>query len=73
MIIEVTVHPRAKHGKVEKRGNKFHVYVTAPAEDGKANVACGRVLAEFLNVKDYHLTLHKGRTSKNKLFSFNEI
>ena len=43
------------------------VYVKAPPENNKANEAVLRVLAKHLNQPVSHLSVLKGKTSRNKL------
>jgi len=43
------------------------VYVTAPADNGKANEAMIRLLAKHYNLAPSRLTLVRGHTNRNKL------
>lgn len=44
------------------------VEVAAPPEDGRANEACGKFLAEGLGVPARQVVLRSGATSRNKVF-----
>lgn len=47
------------------------VYVTAPADKGKANEAMLRLLAAHLDVAPSRLSILRGHTSRNKLVAVN--
>jgi zinc protease len=65
--IEVRVVPRAGRDEVKEDGEKLKIYLTAPAEDGRANQALIRVLAEHLGVKKSMIIIKKGLRSRQKL------
>ena len=69
MQIAVIVHPNSKQSKVEKDLiGTWHVYVTAPPLEGKANKAVIETLADFLKIKKNEVILLRGAKSKNKVF-----
>jgi uncharacterized protein (TIGR00251 family) len=73
MLVEVTVHPNSKKPKVEKNLlNQLHIYVNAPAREGKANKAVLEVLSRIYKVPKTRVILVKGTTSKIKVFSVNK-
>lgn len=69
MKISVTAHPNTKKPRVEKDllGN-FHVYVSAPPLEGKANSAIIESLAEYFQVKKNQVLLVSGFKIKLKTF-----
>lgn len=69
MNIEVKVVPNARKAMVEKEGNKYKVYVNAPAVDGKANKALIEILSEYFKVKKNRIEILRGETSRMKVIS----
>lgn len=67
MILQVRVVPNAKQEKIFEEGDRFKVYLTAPAEQGKANKALIRLLAKYFNVKKSQVQIIKGDKSRNKV------
>ena len=66
--LNVKVVPGASRDRVAGRyGDGVKVQVAAPPEDGKANRAVLRVLAEFLGVKADRLRVIRGRTQPRKV------
>src|SRR5450830_1546035 len=65
--IEVRVIPRAGRNEVKENGEQLKVYLTAPAEDGRANQALIKVLAEHLGVKKSMVIIKKGLRSRQKV------
>ncbi|MHA6324567.1 DUF167 domain-containing protein [Roseivivax sp. CAU 1753] len=67
--IAVRVTPKAAMSRiVVTEDADIRVYVTAPAEDGKANAAATRLLAKALGVAKSRLTLVLGTMSRDKVF-----
>ena len=66
-VIEVKIVPNARKTSVEKEGEKYKVYVTAPPVDGKANKALIEVLSEYFNIKKSSFEIIRGETGRNKL------
>lgn len=62
------VTPRARRNTIVLSGGVIRVHVTAVPEDGKANEAVTRLLAEALGVARGRLVLLRGATSRDKLF-----
>lgn len=62
------VTPRARKTGIEKDGATIKVAVSAPPEDGRANLAVAESLAHALGVAKSRLTLLRGATSRDKLF-----
>ncbi len=64
----VKVHPRAKKNAIAgELGDALKVCLTAPPVEGKANEACIRFFAEFLQVPRSSVTIAAGETSRNKV------
>jgi uncharacterized protein YggU (UPF0235/DUF167 family) len=67
MRIEVRVHPRARHRRLEWDGRIAGVWVTEPAADGRANRAVLAAVARWLRVAPSGLRLVAGSRSRTKL------
>lgn len=63
------VTPGAKQRHIERRGEVWHVWVTEPPENGRANDRVRRLLADELDVPLSSLTLIRGAGSRTKVFS----
>jgi uncharacterized protein len=68
--VTVRVTPNAATNRIQAQqvDNSWviRVYVTAIAEDGKANDAVIKLLAKALNIPKSSLTITRGLTSRNK-------
>lgn len=74
VVVAVRVRPGASRTRVggcqqTARGPALVVAVTAPAADGRATEAARRALAEALAVRPAAVALHRGATSRDKLFT----
>jgi len=68
--IALRVAPGAPHAKVVGRhGTAWKLRVTAPPEDGKANEAVLRLLAETLGLPRRHITIVSGHGARDKVVS----
>jgi uncharacterized protein (TIGR00251 family) len=70
-IVRVKVTPKAKQARIvaEDDGEPLlKVYVTVAPEDGKANRAVQRALAEHFSVARTKVKLISGQTSRDKRF-----
>ncbi|MCA2014004.1 DUF167 domain-containing protein [Cereibacter sphaeroides] len=65
--LAVRATPRAKRDAVED-GDPIRVWVTAPADQGRANEAVRKLLAKAMGVAPTRLTLLRGQTARDKLF-----
>lgn len=72
MKIEVRVVPRASRIRVKEENGALKVYLTRPAVDGQANEQLIEVLADFLKVKKYHISIVRGHTSRNKTINLED-
>lgn len=72
MKINVKVVPRASRTAVKEEHGIFKIYLTRPAVDGQANQQLIEVLAEFLKVKKYRLSIFRGQNSRNKVIELED-
>lgn len=63
------VHANSKNPRVEKRGEDLHIFVKAPAKEGKANTEALRTLADYFGINKSSAKIVKGAKSKQKLFN----
>ena len=69
MLVKVIAHPNAKRPRIDKDLlGDLHVYVNAPALEGKANKAIIDSLANYFTVKKNKVVLIFGSKSKRKVF-----
>jgi len=72
MKINLKVYPNAKKNKIiEKAENVFECYIKAKPEQGKANQAIIKLLADFFDISEKNIKLIKGFKNKNKTFDIN--
>ena len=72
--LKVRVQPRAGRDDVEVvEGERLRVWVTAPAEAGKANEALVALLARRLRVSKGSVTIVRGHRSRDKLVDVNGL
>jgi uncharacterized protein (TIGR00251 family) len=65
---QVKVHPRARRSAITGAvGDALKLALTAPPVEGRANEACVKFLAEFLNVPRSSVTIAAGESSRQKL------
>ncbi len=68
MKIFITIKPNAKADSVEKlEENRYRVTVKAPPDEGRANEALVRCLAEYFDLPKSRVSLLSGFKSKNKV------
>jgi uncharacterized protein (TIGR00251 family) len=67
-LLQVRVIPRAKRDEVGgERAGRLLVRTTAPAVDGKANVAVRKQIAEHLGVPVRRVEIESGHRSRDKI------
>lgn len=66
MIINIKVIPRAKRALV-KDGDPLRVYVNQPPEDGRANDAVIKLLAEHFKIPKSKIKIIKGEKNRDKI------
>ena len=68
MKIFVTVKPKAKIARVkETDATHFEVWVKEPAENGKANDALVRAMAEYMDIPRSKIQILRGMASRKKI------
>ena len=65
--LAVRATPRAKRDALED-GDPIRIWVTAPADQGRANEAVRKLLAKALGVAPTRLSLLRGQSARDKLF-----
>ena len=68
----MVVKAGARHQRIEKKGEVFHVSVNASPEAGKANEAVLRMLGEHLGVAPSRLRIVFGHKLKRKLIEIQD-
>ena len=69
MKISIIAHPNSRKPRIEEDLlGTLHVYVSAPALEGKANRAVIEALADYFNVKKSSVLFIAGTKSKIKTF-----
>jgi hypothetical protein len=67
--ISVRVKPNAKQEKTEKIGERdFSVWVKEKPQEGKANRAVIKALAEYFGIPQADVVLLRGQTAREKCF-----
>ena len=69
VTIELRAQPRARRTALTCSGGAFKAQVTAPAEDGKANVAVIELLAAAWKLPKSAFAVTRGATSRDKIIS----
>ncbi len=67
MILEVRVIPQAKKNLIKKENGLIKVYLTKPAQDGRANAQLIEFLSKQLKIKKYQVRIVKGEASRHKV------
>jgi uncharacterized protein (TIGR00251 family) len=67
MILEIRVIPQAKRNLIKKENGLIKVYLTKPAQDGRANAQLIEFLSKQLKIKKYQVRIVKGETSRHKV------
>lgn len=67
MLLNLKIVPNAKAEKLVKEADRYKVYVTAPAVDGKANQRLVEFLAGHFKVRKTAVTILRGQTSRLKV------
>jgi uncharacterized protein (TIGR00251 family) len=72
MKISARVKPNAKQDKIERvNESHFLIRVKEKPQEGKANRAVIKALAEYFEVPQSRIVLLKGQSSKEKIFEIN--
>ncbi|MBI5244965.1 MAG: DUF167 domain-containing protein [Elusimicrobia bacterium] len=68
MLIKLRVHPGAKTEEIRRKApDLFEIFVRAPAEEGRANAACLRLLGRELGIQPGRIRIVKGGKSPSKI------
>jgi uncharacterized protein len=73
MRIRVRAHPGASRERVQWEGETLHVWVTARAVEGEANLALVRAIARGLGVRRSAVALVGGERGRDKLVEVDEV
>lgn len=66
-IFNVRVNTHAKQNKVVDEDGVLRVYTTTAPENGRANDAVVKLLADYLDVPKSRIKIAKGLTGRNKV------
>jgi len=58
-ILQIQAHTASKKPRIEKRGDILHVYTSAKAIEGQANIAIAEELAKYFKVSKSSVNLCK--------------
>lgn len=74
-LLHIHVQPKASRNEIGEmlEDGLLKVRVTAPPEDGKANVAVIKLLAKRLTIAPSALEIVRGHTSRNKAIEIAEL
>lgn len=74
VVLHLHVHPGAGRTEIVGRhGDALKIRVATPPEQGRANGACVRLLAEVFEVKPSAVDLVSGATSRSKRFALTGV
>ena len=73
MKIHIKVIPQAKKNDLKQENDVFKVYLTAPAQEGRANEALIDFLADYFKVRRSAIEILKGLKTRNKVVNINGI
>lgn len=71
MILELKVIPNARKNYIKQEENRYKVYLTAPAVDGKANKKLIEFLSEYFQVGKRDISIKTGLKSRHKIVEIN--
>ncbi len=67
MLVEVRVTPNARRARVMQEDTGLHVWVDAPAVEGKANKRLVEILAKYFGVRKSEIKIIRGEKGRNKV------
>ncbi|MCA9406226.1 MAG: YggU family protein [Candidatus Omnitrophica bacterium] len=73
MKIDIKVFPGAKKNMVRREQDRYKIYLTAPAVDGKANKALISFLADYFKVRRSEINIIKGLKSREKTINITAL
>lgn len=72
MRLNIRVIPRASRNCIKEENNTLKVYLTEPAQDGRANAGLIALLAAYFKVKKYRISIVQGEKSRNKVVEISD-
>lgn len=72
MQLTIKVIPAARQNLYKEEGGVIKVYLTAPAVDGKANLALIKFLSKHFDVNVSRIVILKGEKSRLKVVSIDK-
>lgn len=72
MKISCKVTAKARQNCIKQEGDLWRIHVTAAPQNGEANRACIKLLANHFQVPQRQVILLHGETSRNKVFLIEE-
>lgn len=73
MMLDVRVMPGAKRSMIRKEADRWKIYVTAPALEGRANKAVIEALAAHFKARKSQIQIIKGLKSRDKTINIEGI
>ena len=73
MRLLIKVIPNAKQEKMVKEGERFKVYLSALAIEGKANKALIEFLSEYFKTRRNKISIIRGEKSRDKIVEIGGI
>lgn len=75
MKISVHLKPNSRHREevVPNDDGSLTIYTKAPAIEGRANLAAGKLLAKYFGVASSRVKLARGASSKYKIFEIDQV
>jgi len=66
MLVHIRVIPKASRNSIKEEEGRLKVYLTSPAQDGKANAQLIELLSKHFKVKKYQVKIIRGEKSRDK-------
>ena len=73
MIVNIRVIPGASRDLVKLESGILKIYVTKPAQDGRANARVIELLAKHFGIKKYEISIIKGEIARNKAVQIPDV
>lgn len=67
MMLKIRVIPNAKEARLVREADRLKIYLTAPAQEGRANQALIEFLADTFRVKKRQIVIRQGLALRDKL------
>ena len=72
MRIKVRAYPSSKQERIIEGNDFLKIYLTIPAEKGKANKRLLELLSRYLNLRKSSLKIVRGQTKRDKIIDILE-